>query len=255
MLAHERHAAILQLLQEQQSVKTTELMRRFDVSFETIRRDMEALEKEGLLIRVHGGATVPTTDYKEELPFTVRERKRVEEKRELSETASKLVSEGQALFLDVSTTNTEFAKVLKQRFERMTLITNSFPIASLLMDKPGFTIIFIGGVVRNEEWCVVGGFAESFVEQFHADAFFMSASGISLADGVTDYGIGEIQLKKRMMSRSKKVYVLADSSKFDAVSLTGVCALGDVDGIVTDSRLPIETANRYREAGIDIINE
>ncbi|WP_309122826.1 DeoR/GlpR family DNA-binding transcription regulator [Paenibacillus sp.] len=252
MLAHERHAEILRVLHELQSVKTTELIRRFDVSFETIRRDLEFLEKEGALARVHGGATLPAAEYRQELPFTVRERKRVPEKQELAAKAAELVAEGQSLFLDVSTTNTEFAKALKQRFERLTLITNSFPIASLVMDKPGFTILFIGGVVRNEEMCVVGGFAEAFVEQFHADAFFMSASGISLTDGVTDYGVGEIQLKKRMMARSKKVVVLADSSKFDAVSLTSVCGLGEIDGVVTDSKLPPETADKYRSAGVEI---
>lgn len=253
MLAHERHSAILQMLQEQQVVKTSGLMRMFDVSFETIRRDLEKLESQGYLKRVHGGAALPAMDYRQELPFTVREMKHVNEKRELARTAAQFVTEGQSLFLDVSTTNTEFARVLMNRFERLTVLTNSFPIATLLMAKPGFTILFIGGAVRNAEQCVVGDIAESFVAQFHADTFFMSVSGISLTEGLTDYGIGEIQLKKKMLERSKRVIVLADSSKFGAVSLSHVCGCREVDKIVTDSGVDADIAQAFREEGVDVV--
>lgn len=252
MLVHDRHQQIIQLLHEIQSVKSADLIARFRVSFETIRRDLEYLEQEGFLKRVHGGATLPATDYQKELPFTVREMKRIQEKRELSQIALRSVEEGQSMFLDVSTTNTEFAKALMTHFERLTILTNSFQIASLLMAKPQFTIFFVGGAVRNSERCVVGDFAESFVSQFHADIFFMSVSGISLKEGLTDYGVGEIQLKKKMLERSQKVVVLADSSKFDAISLTPICGLDKVDRIVTDSGIDRDLLERYKDAGIII---
>ncbi len=252
MLVHDRHQQIMQLLHEFQSVKTADLIARFGVSFETIRRDLEYLEQEGFLKRVHGGATLPAADYQKELPFTVREMKRLQEKRELAQTALRHVEEGQSLFLDVSTTNTEFAKALMTRFDRLTILTNSFQIASILMAKPQFTIIFIGGVVRNSEHCVVGDFAESFVLQFHADLFFMSVSGISLTEGLTDYGISEIQLKKKMLERAQRVIVLADSSKFNAVSLTPLCGLDKIERIVTDSGLAPDVLDRYKEAGVVI---
>lgn len=253
MLAHERHSAIIQLLHEQQAVKATSLMRMFGVSFETIRRDLGKLESEGYLKRVHGGAALPAADYRHELPFTVREMTRISEKRELARTAAQFVAEGQSLFLDVSTTNTEFARVLVNRFERLTVLTNSFPIANLLMAKPGFTIVFIGGAVRNSEQCVVGDIAESFVAQFHADAFFMSVSGISLSEGLTDYGIGEIQLKMKMLERSKRVIVLADSSKFGAISLSRLCGFRDVDKIVTDSGIGEDIVKPFIEAGVEVV--
>ncbi|MGG3281107.1 DeoR/GlpR family DNA-binding transcription regulator [Paenibacillus solani] len=252
MLVHDRHQQIMQLLHEFQSVKTSELIAQFGVSFETIRRDLEYLEQEGFLKRVHGGATLPAVDYQIELPFTVREMKRLQEKRELAQIALRYVEEGQSLFLDVSTTNTEFAKALMARFDRLTILTNSFQIASILMVKPQFTIIFIGGVVRNSECCVVGDYAESFVSQFHADLFFMSVSGISLTEGLTDYGISEIQLKKKMLERTQRVIVLADSSKFNAVSLTPVCSLDKIERIITDSRLEHGVLERYKEAGVKI---
>jgi len=252
MLAHDRHQQIMKLLHENQSVKTTDLIAQFGVSFETIRRDLEYLEQEGFLKRVHGGATLPAADYQKELPFTVREMKRHQEKRELAQIALRYVEEGQSLFMDVSTTNTEFAKALMTRIDRLTILTNSFQIASILMEKPHFTIIFVGGVVRNSEHCVVGDFAESFVTQFHADLFFMSVSGISLTEGLTDYGLSEIQLKKKMLARAHKVIVLADSSKFNAVSLTPVCGLDQIERIVTDSGLGNDVLEQYREAGVNI---
>ncbi|GGD55641.1 DeoR/GlpR family DNA-binding transcription regulator [Paenibacillus nasutitermitis] len=253
MLVHERHNTILQKLHEQQSVKAAELITLFNVSFETIRRDLEYLEKEGFLKRVHGGATLPAADYRKELPFTVRELKHIQEKRELAQTAAGFVTESQSLFLDVSTTNTELARVLMKQFEKLTILTNSFQIASMLMVKPSFTIIFVGGVVRNSEQCVVGDMAEMFISQFHADLFFMSISGISLTEGMTDYGIAEIQLKKKMLTRSKKIIVLADSSKFDAVSLSPVCSFQEIDRIVTDSKISDDIVHRYKENGIEVV--
>jgi len=252
VLVHDRHQQILKLLHEIQTVKTSDLIARFGVSFETIRRDLEYLEREGFLRRIHGGATLPANDYQKELPFTVRETKRLQEKRQLAKTAVRYVEEGQSLFLDVSTTNTEFAKELAAHFDRLTILTNSFPIASILMEKPRFTIIFIGGLVRNSERCVVGNYAESFVSQFHADLFFMSISGISLSNGLTDYGVGEVQLKKKMLEYSHKIIVLADSSKFNVVSLTPVCGLDKIDRIVTDPGIAPDVLAQYREAGIVI---
>lgn len=253
MLVHDRHQQILKLLHEFQTVRTSDLIERFGVSFETIRRDLDYLEREGFLKRIHGGATLPAADYQKELPFTVRETKRVQEKRQLAKSAIRYVEEGQSLFLDVSTTNTEFAKELAAHFDRLTVLTNSFQIATILMEKTRFTIIFIGGQVRNSERCVVGNYAESFVTQFHADRFFMSVSGISLTNGLTDYGIGEVQLKKKMLECSQKIIVLADSSKFNVVSLTPVCGLERIDKIVTDSGIAPDVLEQYRAAGVNVI--
>ncbi|WP_256761973.1 DeoR/GlpR family DNA-binding transcription regulator [Cohnella sp. WQ 127256] len=253
MLAHVRHDAIIQKLNTEKSVKVSELMELFKVSFETIRRDLEYLEKEGHLQRVHGGAKlIESYDNNQELSFTVRELKYRDEKRELAMLATEWVSNGQSLILDVSTTNTTFAQVLKEKFDQLTILTNSFPIANELMEKPGFTVIFIGGVVRNQERCTIGDFAESFILQFNADLFFMSVSGISIEQGITDYGIGEVLLKKKMMGCAKETIVLADSSKFEVVSLLNVCPNEKVSRFVTDSRISSDIVKQYRDQGISL---
>lgn len=253
MLAHERHNAIMKILHAEKSVKVSGLMELFKVSFETIRRDLEYLEKEGQLQRVHGGAKlIETYDTTQELPFTIRELKYRDEKRELAKLAAEWVSNGQSLILDVSTTNTAFVQVLKEKFDQLTILTNSFPIANELMEKPGFTVIFIGGVVRNQERCTIGDFAESFILQFNADLFFMSVSGISIEQGITDYGIGEVLLKKKMMTCARETIVLADSSKFETVSLLNVCPNDKVSRFITDSKIAPEIVEQYQKNGISL---
>src|SRR5699024_9811535 len=98
---------------------------------------------------------------------------------------------------------------------------------------PDYSIIFAGGVLRNDELCTVGNFTEDFITQFHIDIFFMSVSGISLIKGLTDYGAGELQVKKKMKEIVQHKIVVADSSKFDVVSLLDVCPLYEVDRIIT----------------------
>jgi len=255
LFVQQRHQAIIQKIHKEQSVAVSDLIEMFGVSFETVRRDLEFLEKEGFLKRVHGGAILAEIDYKKEQPLTIRETKFMEEKKQLVELATRYVTEGQSIALDVSTTNTEFAKALKRKFERLTIITNSLPIANELVEMPHYTIILTGGVVRNEERGVIGEWAESFVSQFHADLFFMSVSGISLEEGITDFGIGELQVKKLMHKNAGRTIALADSSKFDVVSLLKVCPIAEIERIVTDALIDTEIVEKYKQHGIEVVYE
>ncbi len=253
MLVKERYDRIKEKLQLTHSVRVQELVEEFGVSVETVRRDLEYLESIGVLKRVHGGAVLEKDNSKEE-SFTKRETIYIEEKQEIAEYATQFVKEEHIIAMDVSTTNTEIAKALKRKFKRLTIITNSLPIAYELSSMPQYTIIVAGGTLRNEELCVVGEHAESFLSQFHIGVFFMSMSGISLHAGLTDYGIGEWNIKKKMLEQSKTAYVVADSSKFDAVSMLKVCSFNQVEGIITDSKLPSQIKQNYLDKGILIIN-
>ncbi|WP_338042507.1 DeoR/GlpR family DNA-binding transcription regulator [Paenibacillus ginsengarvi] len=251
----QRHQAIMQKLNKEQSIKASELIELFGVSFETVRRDLEFLENEGLLQRVHGGAILKQLDYSQEIPLTVRETAYRTEKVELAAVACRYVSEGQSIALDVSTTNNEFAAVLAKKFERLTVITNSLPIASMLSPMPHYTVVLIGGVIRSSEQSIIGDLAEQFAARFHPDLFFMSMSGVTLAEGITDYGIGEIGVKKTLLRNAKRTIALADSSKFDRVSLTKICGCAEVERFVTDSGIDRELVERYRQNGVEIVYE
>ncbi|TYR78194.1 DeoR/GlpR transcriptional regulator [Priestia megaterium] len=254
MLAHDRHEKIIELLKENKSIKVSSVTKMFGVSTETVRRDLEYLEKEGYLRKVRGGAVLDDVNSKER-NFTFRESKNIDEKREIGRIATRFVSEGQSIALDVSTTNTEFARALKEKFQRLTIITNSLIIANELAEMPYYTIIMPGGVLRNEELCMVGHMAVDFIKGFHIDTFFMSISGISLSEGLTDYGIGEYQVKMKILENSRNCIVLADHSKFDVASLLKVCQFDRIDRIISDSKLSKKVLQKYAKEGIEIINE
>jgi len=252
LFAKERHEEINKMIRKDKSVRVSNLMKVFNVSIETIRRDLEYMEKQGYLTRVHGGAVLEEVNSRE-LTFTVRESKFLKEKQEIAKKAAEFVMEGQSIAMDVSTTNTEFAKELKKRFNRLTILTNSMTIAHELSDMQDYTIIFAGGIMRNRELCTVGDFTENFISQFHIDTFFMSISGISLTKGLTDYGAGELQVKKKMIEIAQHRIVLADSSKFDIVSLLNVCPFDQVNRIITDSKINENVLEKYKANGIEIL--
>lgn len=255
MLAQKRQEIILEKLYKDKSVKVTNLMEEFGVSDETIRRDLEHLESRGLLKRVYGGAVKQEEKrMNEEQSFHAREQLHMEEKEILANRALDFVQEGQSIALDVSTTNTQFARALKTHFKQLTVLTNSLPIAYELSEMPHYTIIILGGILRNEELCVVGEMTEDFISQFHIDTLFLSASGISLESGITDYGVREWNVKKKLLASSKECYILADSSKFDAASLLKVCAIQEVKGLITDTKLSNTMKQKYISAGIAVFN-
>lgn len=253
MFAQQRHQLIIQKINSDKSIRASELMELFGVSFETIRRDLEHLENLGLLQRVHGGAILKEPDYSREIPLPIRESIYLTEKTELSQLAIRYVKEGMSIALDVSTTNTQIAKMLKTKFERLTIITNSLPIVNELIDVPGFTLIMIGGIIRQAEQSIIGDLAEEFASRFHADLFFMSMSGVTLDEGITDNAIGEVQVKKIMQANAKSTIALADSSKFDQVSLLKVCGCADVERFVTDSKIGLDLVDKYKRSGIEIV--
>jgi len=230
-------------------------MEQFEVSFETIRRDLEHLENEGYLRRVHGGAIPKEPDYSKEIPMPIRESIYLEEKTELARIATRYVSEGMSVALDASTTNTMIARALKEKFERLTILTNSLPIVQELMAVPNYTLILIGGVIRQQEQSVVGDLAETFAAQFHADLFLMSLSGVTVSEGVTDNAVGEVQVKKIMHANAKRTIALGDSSKFGQVSLLKVCACSEVERFVTDSKIDRKIVEEYERGGIEIVFE
>lgn len=252
MLAEDRYRKIKELLKKDGSVRVTVLTELFGVSTETVRRDLEYLEKEGVLRRVHGGAIQDIIDT-HEFRFQDRTRLYQKNKLEIAELACRFVEEESSVALDVSTTNLEIARLLKQRFHRLTILTNSLDIASELTDAENFTVILTGGILHHSERSLVGDTCNSHIRQYHVNTCFISASGISLNSGITDVGFGEVGAKKQMIDIAQKVIVVCNHSRFDIVSLLKVCDLMRIDCILTDSGLSREVMERYTEAGVNVL--
>lgn len=254
MLAQDRYKKISEILEKENSVKVNTLIKLFGVSIETVRRDLEYMENEGLLKRVHGGAVLERIDSIQNT-YNIREKEYMEQKAEIGEIAARFIKEGQSIAIDVSTTNLEVVKVIKRKFQNLTILTNSLSIQNELVDMPGYTVITPGGILRREENSFLGEMAEENISRFHVDTAFISVSGISLREGLTDYGFGEISIKKKMMKIAQENIVLADSSKFDVVSLLNVCSFDDVNMIITDSNLKEAILEKYLRNGIEVVNK
>lgn len=253
MIAQERYKIILELLSLKKTVQTSELIEKFGVSLETVRRDLEHLEKQGKLKRVHGGAVLEVIDGR---TSDIPERLAVnwDKKLQIGEYVASLLHEGDAICMDASTTTHAIAKVLKQKFRQLTVVTNYLPIVNEL-SSTSFTVVASGGVLQGNFQSFTGRLAEDNLEKFHVSKAFVSISGIALHHGMTDFSFEEIAVKKKLMSIASEVYVVADSSKFGVVSLLDVCDFTALNGIITDPSLDDNIRKMFEKNGVNIISE
>lgn len=254
MLAEERKVRILQMIEEDGSVKVSKLTKLFEVSLETIRRDLENMEKEGLLKRVYGGAVLNRNKVQQK-SYAKREKEFSIEKKAIAINALRYIEEGQSIALNNSTTSIEIARELKNHFKELTIVTNSLRIASELAEVENFNIVLTGGILNNKEYAFYGDISENVLSNFVVDKAFISVSGVSLTHGITDYLPGEVQIEKKLMEISQEIIILADSSKIDSVSLIKVADIHEVNLILTDSKLDDKVLNKYLKNGIEMIKE
>lgn len=253
MLANDRQEKILEIIERDGSVKTSQLVEIFEVSLETIRRDFDVLEKQGYLEKVYGGAVLKNKENKT-LTYSLREKKNVEEKKEVARLAINLIEEGDTIALNASTTNLEIAKLIKERFSQLTVITNSLMIANELAEVIGINLILAGGIYNKSEFAFLGEVTAEMFRNFSVDKVFICVGGISLKRGLTDYLMDEILVERKLIDIAEKVYILADSTKIESNSLIKLSDLKENMVIVTDSKLRDEIKVEYENKGVKIIN-
>lgn len=252
MFANERRVKIAELVASQQSVTVSELMKRFDVSIETIRRDLECLEKQRVLSRVHGGAiTVKKMQRFTQLSQRVSENREL--KRQLSQTAAGLIAEGDRIALDSGSTAIELAQVLRERFHELTVVTNSPEVLELLYPAESFHLIQAGGFFLKSENAFYGHLTTDTLRGLHVAKSLIFPSAVSLQYGIGCYVPELLEVQRAFMDISDEVIVLADSSKFETTAALKLCGLSSVHRLVTDSRLPDAIHRRYLEKGIQIL--
>lgn len=255
MLQEQRHQMIESFLKQQKAVKASELATLLDVSIDTVRRDLEVLENNGNVKRVHGGAVlIQNTDNVVNKLFNEREVKNLEKKQEVASVAIELIEEGQAIALNGGTTTIEIAKALGERFKRLTIITNDLRILAILGTKKHFNVILTGGFFNPEEYTLYGKQCEEILSNFNIDIAFITVNALSLEHGLTDFRMHEVGVIQTIMSRTKYKVVVADSSKFETSSYINICPLKDIDLIVTDSSLSSNMVEEYSKQGIRILS-
>ena len=252
MLNLERIDYILQELREKKAVYVNQLAEKHFVSPSTIRRDLEALEKEGLIRRTYGGAMLiehPSS----EIPYFVRKNENQEAKNIICELAADLVSNDQFVFLDV-TSSAAFMVYHLQNKADLKVLTNSAQIALDCLDKlPTAWIFCAGGWMSSFSRGFVGETARQRIAEFHTDLLFFSARSISIEDGITDVNEEDIYLKQQMIKGTRKSVFLCDHAKFDKTSYRLVCNIEDIDYLVTDRKPSALWLSRLESSGVEVI--
>lgn len=254
MFASERYDIIIGLIDRHRSVTVTELCERFGVSIETVRRDLAYLEKNRKLKRVHGGAVSLSANNIEFASLSVRIDDNIDKKRELSEYAMDFISEGDVIALDSGSTATEFTSVLCEHFKNLTIVTFSMDVVQIASERSNFRIVCLGGTYLAEERLFHGYMAEEAASGLHTDKCIIFPSSLSYNFGAMTALEEAVGVEKALIRASDKVYILADSSKFEANSPIRLMDLTDADAVITDSCLDERISGLYRENGINLIN-
>lgn len=251
MISDLRYKKIIEKLESDGTVTVADLVREFDVSEMTIRRDLDTLENRGLLRRVHGGA-VSQRGRSYEPPFMSRATENTDAKKRIGQAAAATIQNGDSITLDVGTTTLELARNLHTK-QDLTVITPSLQIANELINHPGIRLILTGGILRTGEFSMVGHLAERIFADFFVDKLFLGAGAVNLKEGISEFNIEDTLVKRAMLRNAKKVYLVADSSKFGQVAFTSIIPISSVHSVITDTDLDPRTISDLRKEGIEVI--
>lgn len=253
--AEERREAILQLLEQDNAVSVTELSQVFGISEVSIRRDLERLERTGLLQRVHGGAVALVT---RDLPNSrgPAADAHLEEKMRIARAAAALVRPGDRILFDSGTTVLEIARAIgsgTQQVTSLTAITCSLPIVQELGRHRWVHMLLLGGIYLPEHRIVTGPQTIDTLSALHADRMFLGADGLTLSHGVTTATVLEAEVDRAMIRAADEVILVADSSKIGSIGLATILPVEQVRKLITDAGAPAQFVKTLREAGVEVI--
>ena len=252
MLAIERRNMIMEKLQTERRVVVSELSRMFKVSEETIRRDLERMEKDGLVTKSYGGAILNENN-NIDLPFNVRKNRNVSGKQKIAELIAAQINDGDHIMLDASSTAVFIAKAIKSK-KNITLITNSIEILIELNDVENWHIFLsTGGILKQGSLALVGPHTDKMIHSFHVDKAIISCKGIDLDKGFTDSSEMHAETKSTMLECANEKILAVDSSKFDKISFTKIDDLNHVTKIVTDENPGSQWLEALKTLGIECI--
>src|SRR5579875_1905097 len=251
MIAQERRQRIFEDIESSGIASVRELAHRFEVSTITVMRDLQELEQEGLIRRVHGGAiSVRGASY--EPPFLARESQYLSEKQRIAAKAVEMIQDGDSIILDVGTTTLEIARALKGK-RNLTVLVSNLRAALELASQPAIQVIVVGGMLRASELSMVGHLTEQTLRSFQVDKAFIGVGGITLEHGLTEFNFDEAGTKRAMFECARERIVVADHTKFGKVMFTRVAPLSEVDLIVTNHEIVEGARRELDEAGVKLL--
>jgi DeoR/GlpR family transcriptional regulator of sugar metabolism len=243
-LADDRLSGILERLAAAGSVRVDELVDDLGVSVATVRRDLQQLENQGLLVRVFGGAKLAA-----DTAFAPRAQAHVMEKRRIAERAAHLVGDGETIALETGTTVLAVASVLDA--PGVSIVTNSIDVP-LAARRPDVRVVVTGGTFEPDVRSMSGPLVERFYADHKVDMLFIGAGSLG-EDALRDSNLGALGAKRAAIAAARRVTVVADSSKFRRTALAVVAPWSDITTLVTDGGAPPAALDAIREAGVEVL--
>jgi DeoR family transcriptional regulator, fructose operon transcriptional repressor len=249
----ERRRQIIEAVRDKETVSVRELADRFGVSPSTVRRDLNVLERAGLLARTYGGAEAPLLSARER-SLAERRISQADAKQRIGLAAAELVSPGEALFLDGGTT-VECMVPHLGAIEGLTVVTFGLNILARLAGLEGVRVIALGGELDHRTLTMGGALAHEFLRThgIRCDRAFLAASGVSERAGVTNASLDEIPLKRIAMDLARESILLVDGTKLGRDAVAQIAPIDRIDLLVTDSTAPKQEISRLRQIGVRII--
>ncbi|MGI9862900.1 DeoR/GlpR family DNA-binding transcription regulator [Moorella naiadis] len=249
MQTDERRKAILQLLEEQNSISVAILSKKFSVSPVTIRKDLEALEKSLMVTRTRGGVILAKAAPAP--PFISRAELHFEEKMLIAKTAAEMVEDDDSILLDSGTTTLAIARQLLNR-QKLTVVTNSLPIA-YTFGNSNVNVMLTGGTLLGTQMSLIGPETEEYLSRIQVNKLFLGASGVRGTMGLTTSSSLEAQVKRQMIKVAKKVILVADHSKFNSTSIVLFADFKQIDCVITTQPLDDSFLQHFNKLGIEVI--
>lgn len=247
----ERRGKILNLLTAEGRIRVADLANGLAVSDATVRRDLEAMQREGLLTRTHGGAMLPQMAAFE-ISFDESRTRSLSEKQAIGKLAAKQVREGETIIIESGSTTLEMARCLGE-INQLTVMTNSLAICKELSNNPGIEILVLGGSLRRQSASLVGKWVVDILANVHVDVAFLGANGISAEFGISAPNVYTAQTRKAMMDATNRRVALADHSKLGVDTLYRVAPVKELTMLITDSHASSEQISLLRAAHVEVI--
>lgn len=250
MLTEERRIAIVEKAKKDGRVDVVSAAQEFSVAVETIRRDLDVLQRRGLMRRVHGGA-IALDRFSREYSVAERRTLNYDSKRKIAEIASHYIPDSGSIFLDAGTTTECLAPFLRDK-KNLTVITNSLTLATQIGDSTTH-VILLSGRIRPVTLSAVGELALSAMENFHADIAFLGTNGVDTEIGFTTPDPDEAAMKRKMIANSRETIMIADGSKFGKTCASRFARIADVDRLVTDLAVDQELIYTVEKEGVEVV--
>lgn len=251
LLAEPRRMKILDWLKEEGSARVRDLSVAFDISEATIRQDLASLEKDGHIVREHGGAFLKSVS-KQVQSMTLQHIENMDKKSIIGKKAASLVNDGETIIIDSGSTTTEFSNFLLEH-QGLNIITNALNIALTLGALPNNAVHMPGGQFKAPTLSLSGEKSGDYFNGIFANKLFLATAGISFEAGLTYPALGDIYVKTAMIKAATEVYLLADSTKMNKISFSSLGPVTLIDTLITDDGISEENLMRFKQAGIKVI--